>query len=409
MSMSANHFAQAANRLRVVTLTADSEFEQVVRYTFGANAQIELALVKGGLSDDVGPEFDGATIAIVDLNHNDGEALAALHRLSARIGGSIPVIVVSQSFNEAVGRRLLQMRVADFLVKPVTPVELARTCAKVAQNPTNEKLKEAQIFTFLPAGGGVGVTTLAIQTALVLLASGPLDNRSTCLVDLNFQDGACADYLDIEPRLDLDEVVPHPQRLDRQLLEIMLSHHTTGLAVLAAPHRPAEMRQVEASVVTRLLDLVSSSFDFAVIDMPRGWYPWSDSILRGSNKLFVVSDMTVPGLRQAKQLLAAISDRVGESTKPRVIINRFEQPFLSPRIRRADIRQALGDAFGGAIPYDRRLVCEAIDRGVPLSEVKARNQVDAVLKQLVLPAAGGRSADSKRGPVQTVRKLIWAQ
>ena len=87
---------------------------------------------------------------------------------------------------------------------------------------------EAQIFTFLPAVGGAGVTTLAVQTAMLLLNSGARGKTATCLVDLDFQHGACADYLDIEPRLNLGEIEPRPERLDRQLLEVMLSLSRLG-------------------------------------------------------------------------------------------------------------------------------------------------------------------------------------
>src|SRR4029079_11107655 len=143
-----------------------------------------------------------------------------------------------------VARALLQVKVADFLVKPVEPIELVRTCARVSR-PTVSEATEAQIYTFMPAVGGAGVTTLAIQTALLLLNSGASGRMSTCLVDLDFQHGACCDYLDIEPRLDLKEIEPRPERLDRQLLEIMLSRHASGLEVIAAPNQPAEMRSFD--------------------------------------------------------------------------------------------------------------------------------------------------------------------
>ena len=54
----------------------------------------------------------------------------------ARIGPWPPVIVVAQSFDATVARTLLQMRVADFMVKPVSPVDLVRTCANVAKSAT---------------------------------------------------------------------------------------------------------------------------------------------------------------------------------------------------------------------------------------------------------------------------------
>src|SRR5262249_59944268 len=97
---------------------------------------------------------------------------------------------VTQAFDESVARTLLQMRVADFLVKPVSPVELVRTCARVAKGPTTSDPTEAQIYTFLPAVGGAGVTTLAVQSAMMLLNSSPRGQASTCLRGLDFPHGA---------------------------------------------------------------------------------------------------------------------------------------------------------------------------------------------------------------------------
>jgi len=368
----------------VAVLTADPTFEQSVSATFGASGAIELRVVRGTVASVENFATDGATVVVVDLDAARPEEMVALEHMMFQIGISPPVVVVTQSFDAEVARRLLQMRVADFLVKPVQPIELVRTCARVARSAVAES-KEAQIYTFIPAVGGAGVTTLAIQTALLLLNSGQRVRPTVCLVDLDFQHGACADYLDIEPRLDLKEIEPRPERLDRQLLEIMLSHHASGLEVIAAPNRPAEMRSFDPDMVTRLLDLVSSHFDYVVIDMPRTWFSWTDSVLLGSNRPFIVSEMTVPSIRQAKALVAAIRERLGDGPQPRVVVNRFEQRMFDPGLKRTDIEQALGDAFAGTIPNNYRLVREAIDRGVPLDEVKAGNNISTQLKKLMLP------------------------
>lgn len=376
---------------RVVVVTADEGFEESVRATFSASAQISLDVVKSTLSGRDQIDVGGASVVIADLDAGDEAELQALENLMTRIGNRPPVVAVTRSFEGNVARRLMQMRVADFLVKPVPPVELVRTCARVANAPANVETTEAQIFTFLPAVGGAGVTTLAVQTAMLLLNSGPRGKAATCLVDLDFQHGACADYLDIEPRLNLSEIEPRPERLDRQLLEVMLSHHPSGLAVIAAPNRPAEMRSFDPDVVTRLLDLVSSNFDFVVFDMPRTWFSWTDSVLLGSNKLFIVSETTVPGLRHAKQLVEAVRERLGGGPKPQVIINRFEQKWFSPGLRRSDVEQAIGEAFAACIPNHYGLVREAIDRGVPLEEVKPGNKITLQLKKLILPQAGDKA------------------
>src|SRR3954471_11708844 len=223
----------------VAVLTADPAFEQSVRATFGASGAIELRIISGTVDSVDNIPTDDVTVVVVDLDAGRPEEMAALEHMMLRIGVTPPVVVVTQSFDAEVARSLLQMRVADFLVKPVQPIELVRTCARVARSGIAET-KEAQIYTFIPAVGGAGVTTLAIQTALLLLNSGQRVRPTVCLVDLDFQHGACAHYLDLDPRLDLKEIEPRPERLDRQLLEVMLSHHASGLEVIAAPNSLAE-------------------------------------------------------------------------------------------------------------------------------------------------------------------------
>jgi pilus assembly protein CpaE len=402
----------STNRTRVAVLTADAEFDRSVRATFGASSAIELAVVSGRLAEQ-GDTFDitDATVIVVDLDAGRADEMAALARLMARVGTWPPVIAVTQAFDENTARTLLQMRIADFLVKPVEPIDLVRACARVAKGPGGAaEPTEAKIYTFLPAVGGAGVTTLAVQSAMILLNSGgPRARPSTCLVDLDFQHGSVADYLDLEPRLNLAEIEPRPDRLDRQLLEVMLSYHASGLAVVAAPNRPAEMRSFDPDVVTRLLDLVSSNFEYVVFDMPRTWFSWTDSVLLGSNKLFIVSEMTVPGLRHAKQLVEAIHERLGDSPKPQVIVNRFEQRMFSSGLRKADVEQVLGGSLAACIPNHYSIVREAIDRGVPLDEVKPGNPITLQLKKLILPQPAAKAPASQAQGAVKKFKLSWAR
>jgi pilus assembly protein CpaE len=397
-------------KTRVVVLTPDSQLEESVRATFKASPQIELRLVQKAVTAAPDLDVEGATVVVLDVDASRDDEMQALQALMARIGTWPPIVVITQAFDESVARTLLQMRVADFLVKPVTPVELVRACARVAKAPAaGNQPTEAQIYTFLPAVGGAGVTTLSIQTAMLLLHSGLRGHASTCLVDLDFQHGACADYLDLEPRLNLSEIEPRPERLDRQLLEVMLSHHQSGLAVVAAPNRPAEMRSFDPDVVTRLLDLVSTHFDFVVFDMPRTWFSWTDSVLLGSNKLFIVSEATVPGLRHAKQLVAAIGERLGDGPQPKVIVNRFEQRMFSPGLRRSDIEQALGDSFAAVVPNHYNLVREAIDRGVPLDSVKPGNKITVQLKKLITPPVAAKPGPAASAPAAKKLNLSLAR
>src|SRR5690606_33796045 len=149
--------------------------------------------------------------------------------------------------------------------------------------------------------------------------------------------GSCAEYLDLEPRFDIAEIENQPERLDRQLLDVMLSKHASGISVLAAPPQPTEMRSFNTEIVVRMLDLVSAYFDNVVIDLPRTWFPWTQTVLLGSNKLYIVSEMTVPCLRHTQRLIKAVHETVGKEVSPQVVVNRFERRQTGGAVKQADV------------------------------------------------------------------------
>lgn len=370
---------------RIVLVSTDKSFVQKTRTAFASSEAVALVTVEKNVTELRGEiqEADCSAV-IVDMDAAKLNEIEALQRITRRLERRAAIIVVTQEFNASAARILVQLQVADFLVKPLTTADLVRSCVRALEGPGREENTESQIYTFMPAAGGVGTTTLTLQTAFQLHHSATRGS-STCVVDLNFQQGSCAEYLDLEPRFDINEIENQPERLDRQLLDVMLSKHASGLCVLAAPARPAEMRTFNADVVVRMLDLVSAYFDNVVIDMPRTWFPWTETVLLGSNKLYIVAEMTVPCLRHTQRLIQAVYETVGKEVKPNVIVNRFEQRLFESGIKRADVQALLGEHFVGGISNNYKLVREAVDRGVPLHEIDPNANVVNDLRRIVLP------------------------
>lgn len=391
---------------RIVLVSADKAFVQETRAAFAASEKISLVTVERPVTDLRGEiqEADCGAV-IIDMDASKLEEIESLQRVIRRLEGRIPVVVVTQEFDAAAVRILVQLQVADFLVKPLTTADLVRSCIRAIQGPGREEGGEAQICTFVPATGGVGATTLALQTAFQLHKS-VTRGASTCVVDLHLQQGTCAEYLDLEPRFDISEIENQPERLDRQLLDVMLSKHESGLCVLAAPPNPAEMRTYNTDVVVRMLDLVSAYFDNVVIDMPRTWFPWTETVLLGSNRLYLVAEMTVPCLRHTQRLIQAIYETVGKEVKPQVIVNRFEQRMFESGIKQTDVEEILGDHFSGGVANNYKLVREAVDRGVPLQEIDPDANVITDLKRIILPQEVISSAGWRNPLVEMGRSLF---
>jgi len=384
------------NIKRIALVSTDDAFIKSTITAFGASDAIELLVFEKQIDQIHGELHNSeAKMVIVDLDATKLDEIEALQSVMRRLEGKVPVIVITQKFNAVAVRVLIQMQVSDFLEKPVTTTDLVRSCIRALRDPSEiEEDSDAKIYAFMPASGGVGSTTLAIQTASIL-HNNCSRGSSTCIVDLNFQHGACAEYLDMEPRFDIAEVKNNPDRLDRQLFEVMLSRHKNGIAVLAAPVSPMEMRSFDTDVVVKVLDLAAAYFDNVVIDLPRTWFPWTETVLLGTNHLFIVAEKTVPCLRHTQRLLEAVKSVAGREVNPKVIVNRYVNKMKNSGIKRSDIEEVLGEHFAGGVANDYFLVNEAIDRGVMLDEINAESQVLKDLNAIILPDQIAEKSASK--------------
>ena len=385
-----------------------SEIRNLVMVSVDSNL---VTLAKGAISNDkqqnfvcidkpiseIGAEIRDidCDVIIIDIDASRVDDFEHLQKIKRMLGANTEIIVISETFSPAAARILIQLKVADILVKPIKTSELVRACNNALKQSGEEARVEPQFLAFMPASGGVGTTTVALETASILNQHGKKMGRSTCVVDLNFQHGSCAEYLDIEPRFDITEIENAPERLDRQLLDVMLSRHDSGLSVISAPNKPTEMRTFKPALVVRLLDLVSAYFDYVVIDLPRIWFPWTDTVIMGSNKLFIIADMTVPSIRHSKRLIEAVESKVGKQTLPRVIVNRMDTGKNDNGLNFQDVENTLGDYLAGGIPNNYRLVRDAVDRGVPLAVIEANNNVTAALTKIILDQGAENAQQSK--------------
>jgi pilus assembly protein CpaE len=370
---------------QAVLISRDKAFAQTAVAAFQGAPDVELIVVEQSLKElEADFRRSAPGVVICDLEDTGPELLAALQQMVRRAGDAVPVIVITPSFDPEAARVFLKLKLSDFLVKPVPGADLARTVRRILDPGEDGEHTDAQIYTFMPAAGGVGTTTLVLQTAFILNEVARRKKQSVCVVDLNLQHGSCAEYLDLEPRFDIAEIENQPDRLDKQLLDVMLAKHKSGLSVISAPPCPWEMRSFRPDLVTRLLDLASTYFDHVVIDMPRTWFSWTDSILMGSDRLFVVTEMTVPTLRQTQRLIHAIQERVGKQAKPGVVVNRFD-PKGAGGVREKDVIDVLGESYVGGIANNYRVVREALDRGVPIEEIARDCDVIRDLRRILLP------------------------
>ena len=361
---------------RIKLVTADTVLADRLKKEFIADKRSKLEVVARSVVDAATlPKLSANCSALViDVDPRDINDTTALKIISTAVGGEVPIVIVSEDLGTDSARRLLHLQVADWLPRQAPGLDIRHACeTAVASKSATERVHLARCIAFFPALGGVGNTTLALAAA-DYLANGKKQPNAACLIDLDLQSGSLADFLDLPPNLQLDDIAVVPERLDGHLLEVMLSRHDSGLALLAAPNSLTGLSAVGPDLIARMLDHAAAKFDNIIIDLPRLWQPWSENVLKGADCFYIVTELSVPGLRQARRLADELQQRFDMPSKGRVIVNKMH--WLGRNgVKKRDAFEALGDRLAGFVRDGGNIVAQAHNRGVPLSELKRSNRV----------------------------------
>ena len=230
------------------------------------------------------------------------------------------------------------------------------------------------LVSFVPSAGGVGNSTLAIETAIQLRKAKATAGHRVCLVDLDFQTSHVCDYLDIEPRLQIQEISTNPERLDSQLFEIFVSHHNSGLDVFASPRSKFDTCGLDFSALDALFSLISGRYDLILIDLPVSWCSWTSKIIAASGGIVVTGVNSIPGLRQIAETLTTVRGTTDVFGEIRVVVNKCERGLFGRVARRQHVESVLNQE---KIFYvrDDDAALESVNTGVPMALGALRRKI----------------------------------
>jgi pilus assembly protein CpaE len=279
-------------------------------------------------------------------------------------------IFVSKEISASDYKRLVRSGGADWVSVDDAPEEIHDIIARAARTQATASAAAAVkpvIAGFLPSAGGVGNTTLAVETAIQLKLDKQTRNRRICLLDLDLQTSHVCDYLDIEPRLQLREIIDSPERLDGQLFELFVSHHSSGLAVIASPRNRRDPFEANVAALDALFGMIALRYDMLIVDFPSYWAPWTQQTLSVCDLAVVTGLNTVPGLRQVADALGAL--RSIETIPPKIVVglNRCEGRLLGGVARSQHVTRLLGSETVLNVRDDASAAIEAVNTGIPVA------------------------------------------
>jgi pilus assembly protein CpaE len=228
--------------------------------------------------------------------------------------------------------------------------------------------------TVIKAMGGVGATSLTNQLAIRFAEREARFGRETCLIDLDVQFGDAAFQLGLQPPLSLLELFEAGSRIDGALIRGTASEHGSALKVIAAPPEMMPLEGISSDHLLQIVDLATHEFGTVFVDLPTNWTNWSLSLVARSDLALLITELTVAGINRAKRQLNLLQSQDLNGVDVRIVVNRYEKS-LARALRPSHVREALGRDIAFTIANDFPLMRAAIDRGVPINDVKRKSPV----------------------------------
>jgi pilus assembly protein CpaE len=326
----------------------------------------------------------------------DGYEVAARVRAEERPGVHTPIIMLTAERDVQEKVRALRAGADDYLVKPFHPAELlARMKSLMARFAPSETLvgrpPMGRIHAYYGAKGGVGTTTIAINTAIALQGLG----RRVCLVDGNLQFGDHRVFLDLGlDRKSIVDVVSAPA-MDADLVRKIVQTHDTGVDLLLAPPTPESADLVTPAHMHQILELLREMYDYVVVDIDKRLDDVNLMILDVAETIFAVMTADLSCLKNVRLVLETIGHLGYESSKLKLVLNR-SNAFTGINVKSAE--GALRRRIEHQIVNEYRGAISALNTGAPFMTGKG----DSVLGRSVLDFA--RSVD-RTAPAAPVRQL----
>jgi pilus assembly protein CpaE len=309
------------NIQRVLVFTLKQEgFEVIV----AADGQAGVAMAKESQPDLV--------LMDVAMPKLDGYAATQQIRAAETDGRRVPIIMLTAEAD--VGERVKGLRAGadDDIVKPFHPLELmARIKALLARGgslPTaagTEATTLGRLAVLYGAKGGVGTTTIAINTAI---AMGREMRRRTALIDANLQFGDLRVFLDLGlDTASIVNAVSEPD-LDADLLRKLIVRHHTGVDLLLAPPSPEaadivmERQRTDPTTVSTLLNLFRKMYDYTFVDMVKTIDDFNLQLFDEADVIFVIMTADLSCLKNVRSVLETMDHLGYEKGKVQLVLNR---------------------------------------------------------------------------------------
>jgi pilus assembly protein CpaE len=333
--------------------------------------------------------------AVITLNPTNSEKEFLLVKELSHASPDTAIICAAREASPALILGSMRSGAREFIQLPIIADEFRTVLDRIKElsaTGSTALKKSGRIVAVFSSKGGAGVSFFAANLAAAI-------SLPTLLADLNLQAGDAATFLGLEPKYSLADFVDNRTRLDDSLMNSLITPHSPGLSLLAAPLEAHEVEDIKPQDVTEVLHLMGQRFETIVLDLPNALDPVTIAALDMADDILLVMTLDIPGIRGTKRALK-VFERLGyPRTKVHVVVNRWSKNI---DVELQKVEAHLDERLIGFVPNDYRKVMESINLGRPLVQTDPSSKLTLEIKRIAALVSGKNHTASP----QTHKRLL---
>ncbi|MGG7566678.1 AAA family ATPase [Rhodovulum sp. DZ06] len=358
---------------------------------------------------------DGAQSAlghvIVCVDSSDPDRIAGFAAvIGAGRAARIPVILLVKEAGPAAMHTLMRAGADDFLPYPAPPGELVQSIQRLRERGAGGGAvsgggrgpgRRGMVLPVYSMSGGAGGTCFAVNLAweLALLTKG--DHMRVALIDLDFQFGSVATYLDLPRQESLMELLASAgtsDGIDRETMAGAFTLYDRRMHVMTSPTDALPIDAVTSDELAALLDAATAAFDFVIVDLPHTLTTWTETVLSKAETFFCLTQMDMRSAQNTLRFLRILKSEDLPLEKLEFVMNHSPGfTDVTGRGRMKRMAESLGIEFAVMLPDGGKQVLQACDHGQPLEVFSRgnalRKEIRKVAQSMKDAAAERRSAE----------------
>ena len=307
-----------------------------------------------------------------------------------------PVLVLCAGAPNGFVRQVFEAGADDIVELPQSRESIRFLIEKaIARRQPSEQVPARTVVVLGPKGG-TGKTLTACNLGVLLANAG----HRTVLVDIDLQFGDVGLALGLRPDRTIYDLAASGGTMDAAKVSDYLTRHDSGLEVLIGPARPDQAATVTVQMLLDLYAILTTEFDFVIVDTPPGFTPEVIASIDLSTDLCMVGTLDTLSLKNTRLGLETLSLMGYPEQQVSLVLNRAQTKV---GITEEDVEAIVGRTPDVFIPSDRNIP-RSVNEGSPISVSEPKSDAAKAFVALT-----DRYLPDDEAPVATSRRRLLAR